>query len=388
MRESRIPQEAIDRARNADVIGVAESLGAAFKANSEAGIPCPGCGGTDRFAVSRSKNVFSCRASGEGGDAIRLVRHILGCGFAEAIEILTGVKPAPVRSPAEAASAQREDNAYREKARRAAHGIWRSAGRPGDLLRGYFGLRGLLANPTVIPTLREIGVHPYWTWSKEQQRFVKVGEAPAMIAAITDASGRFVGVHQTWLDLARPNGKAEFFDPETGEQLDAKKVRGSQRGGRIVLRGPRTGAPNDHPQFDRLAVGEGLETVLGWDQVKAPEWTALWVAINLDNMSGRATESVPHPTMQRVDALGRKRTVKVAGPCPDMADTQCLIVPPGRFSRVTFLGDGDSDSFSTTAAMHRARARAPADSHPVIDWAPPGMDWGDVANQAKREAAE
>lgn len=90
MSRLEIPQEAIDRARNADVIGVAESLGAVFKANPEAGIPCPGCGGRDRFAVSRSKNVFSCRASGEGGDAIRLVRHILGCGFAEAIEILTG----------------------------------------------------------------------------------------------------------------------------------------------------------------------------------------------------------------------------------------------------------------------------------------------------------
>ena len=39
--------------------------------------------------------------------------------------------------------------------------------------------------------------------------------------------GKFSGVHQTFLDLATPKGKAAIFDPKTGEALDAKKTRGS-----------------------------------------------------------------------------------------------------------------------------------------------------------------
>src|ERR1035437_4678314 len=79
-----------------------------------------------------------------------------------------------------------------------------------------------------------------------------VHTGPAMLAAIVGADGRFSGLHITWLDLARPKGKAEVPDPTTGDLLPAKKVRGSKSGGRIEI------VPRAAPR--RLIIGEGIET--------------------------------------------------------------------------------------------------------------------------------
>jgi putative DNA primase/helicase len=57
--------------------------------------PCPRCGGRDRFAVNTAKDIWNCRGCRKGGDAIDLVQHLDGVGFAEAVEVLTGEKPQP-----------------------------------------------------------------------------------------------------------------------------------------------------------------------------------------------------------------------------------------------------------------------------------------------------
>jgi phage/plasmid primase-like uncharacterized protein len=54
--------------------------------------PCPRCGGTDRFAVNVRKQVFNCRRCQIGGDVISLVRHVNGCSFPEAVELLIGAR--------------------------------------------------------------------------------------------------------------------------------------------------------------------------------------------------------------------------------------------------------------------------------------------------------
>jgi hypothetical protein len=55
--------------------------------------PCPVCGGRDRFAINTVKQVWNCRGCVRGGRAISLARHVTGCGFLEAVELLTGEPP-------------------------------------------------------------------------------------------------------------------------------------------------------------------------------------------------------------------------------------------------------------------------------------------------------
>jgi len=55
--------------------------------------PCPGCGGTDRFALNTELGIFNCRGFG-GGDTIALVQHVLGLNFVEAVEFITGEEQA------------------------------------------------------------------------------------------------------------------------------------------------------------------------------------------------------------------------------------------------------------------------------------------------------
>ena len=379
-----IPQDVIDRANGTDIVALAARYGAPFgdRDNPERGVPCPGCGGDDRFSCSREKNLFFCRASGVGGGPIKLVQHVSGVGFRRAVESLTGEGALPQPDPAAKARTEAMNNEYRQKAIRAAWRIWRQARPCGPIVRGYMDRRGIAIPAAGILALREIDQHPYWEWSKDQGAFRIIGRAPAMIAAITDGAGALIGVHQTWIDLSSASGKAEIADPETGEICDAKKVRGSQRGGRVVLRGPRV--PDEPSPFSRLGTGEGIETVLSWDQCRNEPWTALWAALNLDNLTGRATEKVRHPSMVRVDALGRRRRVTCGGPEPDMGDADCLAIPAGTFRSVTFIADGDSDAFTTECAMARGVRRFKAgdpQARTATDWPPPGADWNDVLRQ-------
>ncbi len=375
-----IPAETVKTARDRGIAGVAVALGASRRIldGRERGVPCPGCGGDDRFAIDPGKNVFLCRKSGAAGDPIALVRHVHGVSFAEAVAMLAGDATMPERR----APQRRGDDRYRQRARERAHNIWTEsrpieATRGGRLVAGYLDLRAIPFPSWRVKTLRETEDLAYWHWSKGRQEFVRVHSGPAMLAAITGPDGRFIGVHRTWLDLARPGGKAEIFDPDTGELLAAKKVEGSQRGGRIVLREATGGA---------LAIGEGIETVLSWAVINPGHAGGLWCGINIDNIAGRAADRVDHPSLTVTDSLGRKRRARVAGPTPDPDDRECLQVTPADAERVMLLGDGDSDRFTTQAAMARAERRLAAFAAET-DWSPDGADWNDVLRGRRREAA-
>jgi putative DNA primase/helicase len=84
--------EAIVQAHEADILGVAERLGAKLKkiARSEWAGPCERAGGRDGFSVNARKKIFNCRRCGLGGDAIGMVEHITGCSFGEAVKFITG----------------------------------------------------------------------------------------------------------------------------------------------------------------------------------------------------------------------------------------------------------------------------------------------------------
>jgi phage/plasmid primase-like uncharacterized protein len=103
-------EAALERARQADVLEVAERLGAQLKkVGSEWVGPCPRCGGRDRFAVSARKRLFNCRGCEKGGDATEMVRLVLGGSLSDALEFINGLSVhlrRPLSVPAKKAVAE------------------------------------------------------------------------------------------------------------------------------------------------------------------------------------------------------------------------------------------------------------------------------------------
>ena len=119
-----IAPESIDRARQSDILVVAQRYGALKRAGAgEYAGPCPVCGGTDRFSVNTRKGVWNCRGCGEGGDAIKLVRHVERVTFAQAIETLTGEIGTPTVPPAKPAAAK-GDSDYERRQHKKAGWLW------------------------------------------------------------------------------------------------------------------------------------------------------------------------------------------------------------------------------------------------------------------------
>ena len=397
----------IARARTHTVRAELERRGAwSNKMLGDAGNPCPGCGGRDRFAVNLKKNLFFCRQSGVGGDAIALARHIDGTSFVQAIETLTGAPP-PDRAPTETAEARvlrltrLEDEArwrakkakseeeasrkFRRWEQEAAHKLWLSA-QPiaGTMAEAYLKRRGLVAPAEArlryMPNAAlYIGGHEHDAGGVRNRPFYS---GPALAAAIQSASGHFIGLHRTWIDLDQPEGKLVLTHPETGVTLPAKKIRGSHRGGTIRL----AGHAGDTARV--MVMGEGIETTLSPYQVMTPDeraGVAFHAGVSLGNMSGKAAGRVPHPTGTKPDRNGKTRRVYVPDATPDPNDDSPLIGVADGIERLILLGDGDSDPFATSLAMQRAGARY-AEAYPHLEirlaMARPGQDFNVMLMEA------
>ncbi|MGH6839944.1 MAG: DUF7146 domain-containing protein [Methylocella sp.] len=372
------------------------------------GVPCPGCGGRDRFAVNVRKNVWLCRASGEAGDAIALARHLDGTCFLAAVETVTG-RPPPGRVSelteqelqeisARAEHGHREAEAkrlateissawFRERERRAAWNIWQeSFPIRATAAEDYLALRGLDA-----PAGARLRYHPslvYFNKPKAQGGRI-VHEGPALVAAIEGPHGRFAGVHRTWIDLAKPKGRALIAHPSTGEILPAKKVRGSVKGGSILLVPGAVAAdfPGDRRGAQRLFLGEGIETALAvytalrWVAAPLLEGSEIRSTISLCNLAGRAAGRVRHPIETRIDCRGRVRPHFVADNEP-LDDPAWPIIPiAGSVRELVLLGDSDSEPVFTGLAMERAAKRF-ARAYPrlriTLGVAAPGRDFCDM----------
>lgn len=395
----------VDEARAVSLEDALVGRNAALKRSGAEQIgPCPLCGGHDGFSIHPAKRVFNCRRAGVGGDAIALVQHLDGCDFRVACEILTG-RPTPgrdggetaeARAAREAAQAARrarqdeddalraeDENRFREAERARCWALWEKGvplpGTPGE---AYLTVRGLIAPPKVL--LRCSLAHPYYVFrdaGRGRKEWVAIHRGPALLAPIVGPAGKFAGLHATWIDLARPSGKVELFDAQTGEQLPAKKVRGSATGGRIPL--VSQAAPTV------LFLGEGIETVLSvWRALDAAGDARLphavfWSGYSLGNIGGRAVGSVRHPSEVTVDRLGRRRARMVPGARADF--TAPSIPVPAGLRQAILLGDSDSDPTTTQNALARAAARilrqAPGCDVRVA-WAPAGEDFNDVLRRA------
>jgi hypothetical protein len=395
----------IERGRTARVAAVLDrvSTGHAklLRGRGELVGPCPVCrAGKDRFAINTRKNVWSCRrcAGITGGDAIALAQAVTGCDFLEAVEIATG-EPRPDKPKGESAEqrarreaqareilaaieadqARREAEAesYRERERASVYKVWKSALKLTDPSAApalaYFAARAV-----ELPEGVRLRFKPDWTLYGERgedgSRPV-VHRGPAIFAPIVDEAGRFLGLHATWIDPDRPGKKVEVPDPVTGELVPAKKVRGSKKGGRIVLVG--RSAPT------RLFVGEGTETVLSvWTALRKrrPEMldgAAFETSVDLGNLAGKAANRERHPTETIVDSRGRARAKLVPGAEPDWSSPAFPV--PDSVTDLVLLGDGDSEPVFTRLALLRAARRAARPGRTVrLAMAPSGADFNDV----------
>ncbi len=404
----------VERARAVSLIEAAERLGLKVKQPSgENPQPCPVSGGKDRFSINPAKKAWHCRHCGVGGhDGIGMAAHNLELdprtltGLLEACSAVLGedipeggeresdqereerrarLDDARRKAQAEAEAHAAGQADFREKERRKARGIHsaatelRSAAAP----FGRFYLRGRACGVPDDRWLRVSADQTYWHGTDGRGMPASLHVGPAMIAPFVtiaaDLSVEIIGCHITWIDLRRPPKLRPLLaDPETGEVLPTKKMRGTKKGGVIPLCG--------HPSAARWLGGEGIENTLafgGWEGFRAD--TFYFAAGDLGNMCGPAADRFAHPVLKKADRTGRMRAVMVSGPTPRFSeDGEAAAMPvPDHVEELVLLADGDSEPVMTAAAMVRARARhgRPGRLIPVL-WPGEGRDWAALAANA------
>ena len=373
-----------DLKARADLAALATQFGATLRKSGRNMIgSCPLCGGgkrATRFEIKDNGAVWLCAVCSEGGDALALVQKARGCDFRAAVEFLGGtvdLSPAEERRLAgERLARERKRAAEAEKFRAAsiasAWRLWHGAEQfPLSAVETYLSARGIW-----LPRSAEIRAGrncPYFHGETVDELGRKAPRvllrSAAMLAAIRDAAGEFIGVHITYL-AEDFRAKARIIDPDTGEALPAKKMRGAKTGGHIGLRTP------DAPE--RLFMGEGIETTLSVacafrNADKLRRGDAFWSAGDLGNLGGKAHDSVAHPSLKTPGG----RAARVPGPDPDF-DAPGIVIPAS-VRELALLGDGDSDPFTTQMAMERAKARYARPGLEIkIAMAPAGQDFNDV----------
>ena len=388
---SRLSEAALDdlRARN-PVADVVARLGITLRRSGQTLVgACPSCGGdprrAGRFEV-KDLTRWVCAVCQDGGDVIRLVMRTQGASFRDAVEWLGGagdIDPeVAARAAREIAERRARDDATaarkREEERQRLYGIWRRAVPIAQTpAYGYLEGRGI-AVPGLM--LRAVDAMPYFHGSAPREGRTGTYQAPreiysgpAMVAVVLRPDGTFGGLHLTWLHPAFDGRKAEIFDPDTGEALPPKKMRGSHKAGRIELLRARGGET-------RLIMGEGIETTASALMAEAPDGapgsTLYWAAGSLGNLGGPALQTVPHPTIK----LGNGHAQRVPGPVPDL-DEPAIPVPES-VTDLILLGDGDSEPWTTHRAMERGALRYARTGRTVrIAMAPAGRDFNDLLRE-------
>lgn len=404
----------VDRARSVSIAEAAPRLKITLPPKGhEHAMPCPQCRGTDRFAVNTRKNVWNCRGCGQGGrDAIGLAAHVAGldtgrreefleaCGMVlgetvpDAGEKISDERRAELeaaaearRIKAEAAAADKaaEANAWRDRERERARGIYEALG---SLSREFAGRDYLALRTGACEAALDLLTHgrsgrdlSYWHGTDEAGRPLCIHTGPAMVWPFVDGVGELIGCHQTWIDLTvSPKLRPVLTDPEKpGKVLPSKKMRGSKSGGLIPVAGD--------PSATRWVGAEGIENVVAWLSAElengAAHRTFYFATGDIGNMAGPASTKgrFGHPEERKVDARGRERPVMMPSPEPDPDRLDEGFPLAAHVRELVFLADGDSEPVWTAAHMARAEARARLIA-PEIEvetfWPPAGMDWAGV----------
>jgi len=235
-------------------------------------------------------------------------------------------------------------------------------------VEAYLLHRGLGAwvHGRIPPTLRYARLH-YWIHRRDADKPVSLGRWPVMVAGMQAADGRVRAVHLTYL-AQDGRGKAEIVDPDTGELLAVKKMRGSAWGCAMRL----------GPTAERMAIAEGIETA-GSVQIALGGLTC-WAAGSLGNVAGAGKGRKPgHPTK----VAANRRPMLLPAPVPDLARPGLILPALPMASTVILLEDADSDPHVTAMLMERASRRYAAEGRRVERARPPeGLDFNDLMRGA------
>jgi len=215
-------------------------------------LPCPMCGGTDRFQYTDKfgEGNYYCRSCGPGG-GFKLLQAVKGIDFATALrEVERCVGSAQVAE----APAPTEPSAGRMQV--LAKRIWDEAMpvKVGDPVDHYLRTRGLQL-ATYPKALR---FHPALGYFEKDAggKSRKVTEYGAMLACIQGPDGHAVSLHRTYLQ-----------DGQKAPLADAKKILSSGINGAAVRLVEAT---------DELAVCEGIETGIAVHLATGkPVWSGL-----------------------------------------------------------------------------------------------------------------
>jgi hypothetical protein len=217
-------------------------------------------------------------SSGERGDALGLVAAVLFAGDIVAalqwsrswLGISAATQPATRRRGAPLPGPGDQPDHEAEAMRGAALRMFLAAvpAIAGTPAAAYLAGRGIdLAELGRQP--RSLRFHPS-LWNSESGR-----TWPAMVAAVTDAHGRMIAVHRTWLDRT-PDGRWVKAPVRF-----AKKSLGSPRGGLIRLWRGASGKPLAKASADEpIVIGEGIETclsvVIACPELRVVSAVSLW----------------------------------------------------------------------------------------------------------------
>jgi CHC2 zinc finger/Toprim domain len=225
--------------------------------------PCPVCGGVDRFVITPKRNVWFCRQCDTGGDAIKLVKHVEGISFIDAVSMLTGAQDLVseeqaqkrIRQAAEAQALKDEANRrYAEEQYKVAMRIWDDAVCIWDTpAQKYLESR---CCDGMFPYDRDqvLRYHPHCPLGPGTTH-------PSLIALIRN------------IETDEPQGIQHTALTPEGQKIE-RRTMGAMKGGAIKL----------WPQStvkDHLVVGEGLETVLSaalhikQDYSLTPAWSLM-----------------------------------------------------------------------------------------------------------------
>lgn len=207
-------------------------------------MPCPSCGGTDRFVFDdkNGRGDYFCRQCG-AGDGIQLIQKCKGVDFPMALKMVagfTGTQP-------ERGIVGNSNTAELPKIKGALNKLWADS----DPLKGSDPVSQYLRSRGIMLTPENVRYCPECYESETKKKY------PAMVARLQDADGQPVSIHRTYL-----------ADLPVRKKLmpGVKKLNGA--------------AIRLMPPGETLGIAEGIETALSAAQLYSiPVWASIGTAL-------------------------------------------------------------------------------------------------------------